>query len=80
MTQATDWIEELLNNPGFQQLESSSGSLRQTLHWMRQFNLGRKRVLDTYLAAVLHNAGVPRLLTSNPADFAVFGVLELISP
>ncbi|MBI5386642.1 MAG: hypothetical protein HZA90_18380 [Verrucomicrobia bacterium] len=47
---------------------------------MRQFNLGRKRILDTHLAAVLNIAGVRRLLASNPADFAVFGVLETVVP
>jgi len=50
------------------------------LRWMRQFNLGRKRILDTHLAAVLHGAGVRRLLTANPADFAVFGALETVTP
>jgi hypothetical protein len=47
---------------------------------MRQFNLGRKRILDTYLAAVLHAAGVRRLLTANSADFSVFGILQIVAP
>jgi hypothetical protein len=34
----------------------------------------------THLAAVLHTAGARRLLTANPGDFAVFGVLEIITP
>jgi hypothetical protein len=50
------------------------------LRWILQFNLGRKRILDTHLAAVLHIAGVRRLLTSNSADFTVFGVLETVVP
>jgi hypothetical protein len=54
--------------------------MNQTLRWMRQFNLGRKRILDTHLAAILHTNGVHRLLTSNPADFAIFHVLETITP
>ena len=33
-----------------------------------------------HLAAVLHTAGVRRLLTSNPGDFAAFGVLEAVTP
>jgi predicted nucleic acid-binding protein len=45
---------------------------------MRQFNLGRKRILDTHLAAILHTAGINRLMTSNPGDFAVFGVIQVI--
>lgn len=80
MIEAVDWIENLLGNPTVGLLEPSQGSLRQMLRWMRQLNLGRKRILDTYLAAVLHTAGVRRLLTSNPADFAVFGVLETVVP
>ncbi len=80
MTEALDWIEDLLANPTVGLLEPSQESLRQMLRWMRQFNLGRKRILDTYLAAVLHTAGVRRLLTSNPTDFAVFGVLETVVP
>ena len=80
MTQALDWIEAVVADPDLRQLEPTPGSLRQTLRWMRQFNLGRKRILDTHLAAVLHTAGVRRLLTSNPADFAVFGVLETVTP
>ena len=43
-------------------------------------NLGRKRILDTRLAAVLHSHGARRLLTSNPADFTVFSVLEVVAP
>jgi len=42
--------------------------------------LGRKRILDTHLAAILHTRGVRRLLTSNPADFTVFRVLETVTP
>jgi len=32
------------------------------------------------VAAVLHTAGVRRMMTSNPADFTVFGVFEIVSP
>ncbi|MCI0541896.1 MAG: hypothetical protein L0Z50_42410 [Verrucomicrobiales bacterium] len=73
MVEALDWIEEFLANPTVSLVEPTLESLRQTLHWMRQFNLGRKRILDTHLAAVLYTAGARRLLTSNPADFTVFG-------
>lgn len=80
MGEALDWIEELLANPAACLLEPSPDSVRQTLRWMRQFSLGRKRILDAHLAAVLHSAGVRRLLTSNPGDFAVFGVIEAVTP
>jgi predicted nucleic acid-binding protein len=80
MNEALDWIEDFMANPAVGLLEPSQESVRQMLRWMRQLNLGRKRILDTHLAAVLHTAGVRRLLTSNPADFAVFGVLETVVP
>ena len=80
MVEAVEWIEEFLNNPVVDVMEPTSASLRQTLSWMRQFNLGRKRILDTYLAAILHTGGVRRFLTSNPADFKVFGIFEIIAP
>ena len=41
--------------------------------WMRQHQLGRKRVLDTLLAATYRSAGVTSLLTLNARDFTVFG-------
>ncbi len=40
--------------------------------WMRGYGMGRKRVLDTLLAATYHTAGITSLLTLNPVDFEVF--------
>jgi predicted nucleic acid-binding protein len=40
--------------------------------------LGRKRVLDTALAATCLAAGVKHLITGNVVDYAVFEGLELI--
>ena len=53
---------------------------RQFLSWLAQFSLGRKRLLDTLLAATYCQAGVQSLLTTNPSDFAVFGVFACITP
>jgi hypothetical protein len=58
----------------------TAASVNQTLVWMRQWSLGRKRILDTELAAILNTNGVRRFLTSNPADFAIFNVFEIITP
>ena len=80
MVEALDWVENFLSNPAAGVLETKNESMNQTLRWIRQFNLGRKRILDTHLAAIYHTAGVRRLLTSNPADFTVFGVFEIHSP
>jgi predicted nucleic acid-binding protein len=48
------------------------------LDWMQRHQLGRKRILDTQLAATLWTAGVRRIFTSNPADFQIFGLQPLV--
>lgn len=50
----------------------------QFFNWIRQHRLGRKRLLDTLLAASLHSNGMHHLITNNTADFKVFGCFELI--
>ena len=75
MPEALDWMLDFLANPAVRLLEPTQASAEQTMRWMRQFNLGRKRILDTHLAAILHTNGVRRLMTSNPSDFKVFSVL-----
>ncbi len=52
----------------------------QFLAWHRRHSLGRKRLLDTLLAATYAEAGFRSLLTTNPADFAVFGVFTCMPP
>ncbi len=43
------------------------------LHWLHQHRLGRKRILDTQLAALFWSRGVRSLISSNAADFQLFG-------
>ena len=47
---------------------------------MSRHRLGRKRVLDTLLAAIYRSAGITSLLTLNAADFSVFGEFSCIGP
>jgi predicted nucleic acid-binding protein len=51
----------------------SDAATRLFLDWMQRHHLGRKRILDTQLAAILWTAGVRELLTANPAGFQIFG-------
>jgi predicted nucleic acid-binding protein len=46
--------------------------------WMKQHRLGRKRILDTLLAATYFAYGSRRVLTLNEADFKVFGEFEFV--
>ena len=54
--------------------------VRQFLIWVEQHQLGRKRLLDTLLAATYRRAGVSSLLTINARDFAVFGGFACVQP
>jgi predicted nucleic acid-binding protein len=79
MAEAIQWIEDFLANSTVSLIHPTDATMRQTLAWMKQFQLGRKRILDTHLAAALHTNGVRRLMTANPSDFKIFSVLEIVS-
>jgi len=57
-----------------------TAATHQFLAWLQQFSLGRKRLLDTLLAATYQQAGIRSLLTTNAAEFAVFNVFCCIAP
>lgn len=49
---------------------------QHAMSWIGKHSLGRKRILDTTLAATYHGCGIQSLATANPSDFAVFGVFQ----
>jgi predicted nucleic acid-binding protein len=53
-----------------EQVFPNDASTQQFLAWLRQFSLGRKRLLDTLLAAIYFQAGIRSIVTTNAADFA----------
>jgi predicted nucleic acid-binding protein len=55
------------------QVFPSSLTVQLALDWLGRHQLGRKRILDTQLAAIFWNAGVRRIITSNASDFALLG-------
>ena len=57
-----------------------AGAVRQFATWLQQFSLGRKRLLDTMLAATHRQAGIQSLLTANHSNFLIFGVFTCIAP
>lgn len=50
------------------------------LGWLREHGLGRKRLLDTLLAATYLANDVSSIVTTNARDFRVFGKLSVIEP
>lgn len=67
---AADW-EQLLPKP-------TSGA--RAFDLLKKNKLGRNRLLDTHLAAVLLDHGITTLITCNGVDFRVFRDLNLIDP
>jgi predicted nucleic acid-binding protein len=63
-----------------QRVFPTSESTALWLAWVSEKGLGRKRLLDTQLAAVLWSAGVRRIVTSNVRDFATFMGFQILSP
>lgn len=47
------------------------------LKWLADFQLGRKRLLDTLIAVTWHAAGISEICTLNPRDFKVFDVFRI---
>lgn len=48
--------------------------------WLAEHGLGRKRLLDTYLAATYVTAEVPQILSTNARDFSLYEGLRVITP
>ena len=67
-------------SPETDQIEPDDDAVKWFLGAMVRHQLGRKRVLDTMLAATYRSAGVTSLLTLNTADFAVLGEFTCIGP
>ena len=61
-------------------LQSDSKTLHRTLELLEIYRLGRKRILDTSLAATLESCGVSKLATFNGKDFGAFGFIEVVEP
>jgi len=61
-------------------LATDADALADALALVEKHDLGRRRLADTLFAATLLRHGVRRLVTANPADFAVFSGLQLVEP
>ena len=55
-------------------------SVRLMLDWVHEYRLGRKRLLDTQLAATYFCHGVRSVVSSNARDYRVFGCFEVVVP
>ncbi len=47
---------------------------------LERHRLGRRRIIDTFLAATLLHHDVRTLITCDPTDFAIFEEIEVVDP
>ncbi len=57
----------------------NSHAVTDFLVWLTRHQLGRKRLLDTLLAATFLSAGVKRIITNNERDFKVLGFFDFVN-
>lgn len=72
--------QDLWDAPEAIRLQPAPQVVHRTLALLQVLGLGRKRILDTALAATLEAAGVTRLATLNGRDYQVFSFLEVVDP
>lgn len=77
MTEAIELCEQLWNARECRQLTVDGQVGALFLTWVHTHRLGRKRLLDTLLAATFHRAGITRVATTNWRDFERFDVFEV---
>ena len=73
MEQALERARAWWDSPDVERVEPDDDAVKWFLDAMAKHRLGRKRVLDTMLAAAYRSAGITSLLTLNGADFEAFG-------
>jgi predicted nucleic acid-binding protein len=72
MAQAIDIADHWQQSAEVVVLSSSAEVIRLWLEWLGKYSLGRKRLLDTLIAATWHLSGVKEVFTLNSRDFAIF--------
>ncbi len=80
MRQALNRSQQWWNSIEVEQVYINDHTVSWFLTWMERYGLGRKRILDTMLAATYFAGGVRSIITSNEADFSVFEELEVVVP
>jgi len=80
MPAALERAELIWNSTQVIRIFPDAAATSQFLAWMKRHRLGRKRLLDTLLAATHWFAGIRSIVTLNPADFDVFDCFTVLDP
>ena len=77
---ALERAERIWNATQVIQVFPDATAVSEFFGWMRQYRLGRKRLLDTLLGTTYRSAGISSIVTLNRADFDVFGCFTIVEP
>jgi predicted nucleic acid-binding protein len=80
MNTARQRAEAIWNSAEVRHIYPTDATVPQFLAWLAQHQLGRKRLLDTLLAATYHSNGIGSILTLDVNDFQVFGQFQILEP
>jgi len=78
MTEALEICSQWWHARECRVIEASSHSFPIFIAWMQRYRLGRKRVLDTLLAATYHSAGISEIATTDWRDFNLFESFDIV--
>ena len=62
------------------QVHPNDNAVSVFFDWIGKHRLGRKRLLDTMLAATYYAQGLTDVVTSNARDYSIFGVFQVHLP
>lgn len=78
MTQAIGHAQQWWDAKEVVRVFPGNHSVTDFFQWLRHRQLGRKRLLDTMLAATFKAAAVSKIITNNAHDFEVLGSFEIV--
>jgi predicted nucleic acid-binding protein len=77
---ASERAEQWWSAEEVRQVSPDDHAVQLFFQWMAEHRLGRKRLLDTMLAATYFAAGVTSIVSTSARDFKVFGAFEVVEP
>ena len=80
MPEAIALVRELRASRDVLEIPVDAAVIDRVLELVERHRLGRKRILDTVLAACLEGARITTLATFNAKDFALFSFLSAVTP
>ncbi|MGJ3241456.1 MAG: type II toxin-antitoxin system VapC family toxin [Opitutales bacterium] len=79
MKTAVEQARQIWTSHQIRQVFPTEASTSLALQWLEEHRLGRKRILDTTLAATYYIHDIRVIATTDLRDFSIFGVFEVVT-